>query len=253
MELNYKEVGAGKPLIILHGLFGSLDNWITIARKLETKRRVYLVDQRNHGHSPHSDVFTYEAMADDLKAFADSHHLIDFELLGHSMGGKTAMVFATQFPDFVEKLIVVDIAPRYYPVHHGTIINGLRSINLASLTSRNEADEILQKSIPDFGVRQFLLKNLKRTAEGFDWKINLDVIERDIEEVGKALPDASVYDGPTLFIRGELSDYVHEDDMTLIHRHFPEARLRTVKGAGHWVHAEEPASFFDEIIHFIGS
>lgn len=253
MELNYKEVGQGKPLIILHGLFGSLDNWISIARKLENKRCVFLVDQRNHGHSPHSDEFSYEAMANDLKEFVDTHQLQDIELMGHSMGGKTAMLFATKFPKLVEKLIVVDITPKYYPVHHDTILKGLHAVDVHTLTSRNEADGRLAQHISDFGVRQFLLKNLKRVSDGFDWKINLEVIEREIEEVGKALPEGAMYDGSTLFIRGELSNYILDQDMELIHTHFPNAELSTVNKASHWVHAEQPSAFLEQITQFIAN
>lgn len=251
MELSYKEVGEGKPLIILHGLFGSLDNWITIAKKLETQRKVFLIDQRNHGHSPHSEVFNYEVMADDLKEFVEKHQIINFELMGHSMGGKTAMFFATKYAQLVDKLIVVDISPRYYPVHHETIIKGLRTLHLDTINSRNQADQELSKSIQDFGIRQFLLKNLKRTQEGFGWKINLDVIEREIEQVGKALPKEAIFDGPTLFIRGELSNYVKDDDRTLIEHHFPKAIVSTVKKAGHWVHAEQPDVLLENLLYFI--
>lgn len=253
MKLSFREIGEGDPLIILHGLFGSLDNWISIARKLEDKRNIFLIDQRNHGHSPHSEIFNYEAMANDLKEFTESHNLSSIELMGHSMGGKTAMVFATQFPQLVEKLVVVDISPKYYPVHHETIIAGLHSIDLASLSSRNQADKELAKSVPNFGVRQFLLKNLKRTSDGFGWKINLDVIEKEIEEVGKALPEEGVYDGPTLFIRGENSNYILDSDRPLIEHHFPKATLVTVKKAGHWVHAEQPDVLLEQLTRFIQS
>ena len=251
MELNYKEVGQGKPLVILHGLFGSLDNWISIARNLEDKRRVFLVDQRNHGHSPHSELFNYEAMANDLKELVDDLKLGAIELIGHSMGGKTAMLFATKFPRLVDKLIVVDIAPKYYPVHHDVIIKGLHAIDVGTLTSRNQADQRLSKLIPDFSIRQFLLKNLKRTTEGFDWKINLNVIEREIEEVGKALPEGSIYNGPTLFIRGESSNYILDKDRELIEKHFPEGTLATIKNAGHWIHADQPEVFLEILTNFI--
>lgn len=253
MKLNYKEVGQGKPLIILHGLFGSLDNWISIARKLEDRRRVFLVDQRNHGHSPHSNEFNYEVMTNDLKELAEKHRLQNIELVGHSMGGKTAMLFATKFSELVDKLVVVDIAPKYYPVHHDTIIKGLHAIDVHSITSRNEADERLSQHISDFGIRQFLLKNLKRVPDGFDWKINLEVIEREIEEVGKALPSNATYNGPALFIRGESSNYIQDEDMKLIQQHFPEANLSTVSNAGHWVHAEQPKALLELLIDFINS
>ncbi len=249
MKLNYKEIGEGKPLIILHGLFGSSDNWITIGRKLGETRKVWLLDQRNHGDSPHSNVFNYEALASDLKEFVDEHSIRNFDLIGHSLGGKTAMLFATQYP--IDSLIVVDIAPKQYPVHHDTIIEGLKSIGLQSIKSRTDADNALAEHVPLAGVRQFLLKNLKRTPQGFGWKINLDAIQDQIEEVGKGLPSDAKFDKPTLFIRGGMSNYVIEDDMGLIQSHFPMAKLSTVKGASHWVHAEKPEAFLEEVNKFL--
>jgi len=251
MKLNYKQVGEGKPLLILHGLFGSSDNWISIARKLGGARKVFLIDQRNHGDSPHSKEFNYEAMASDLKEFIEGHSIDKFDLIGHSLGGKTAMLFATEYPKLIDKLIIVDIAPKQYPVHHDTIIEGLKSIDLSVLTSRNEADTALAAYVPLMGVRQFLLKNLKRTSEGFGWKINLGIIEKEIAEVGKPLPPNAVFNKPTLFIRGGMSNYILEDDMELIHIHFPDSNLVAVKGASHWVHAEKPEAFLDEVNKFL--
>lgn len=251
MKLNYKEVGEGKPLVILHGLFGSSDNWISIARKLGETRKVYILDQRNHGDSPHSDEFSYEVMATDLKKFINEHSISNFDLIGHSLGGKTAMLFATQNSELVDKLIVVDIAPKKYPVHHDTIIEGLKSIDITTLKSRSDADTALAENVPLIGVRQFLLKNLKRTPNGFGWKINLDVIQTEIEEVGKGLPNNVQFDKPTLFIRGGMSNYIVEDDMELIKLHFPLARLVTVKGASHWVHAEKPEDFLEKVYSFL--
>ncbi len=253
MKLNYKEIGEGNPLLILHGLFGSSDNWISIGRNLAEHRKVYLIDQRNHGDSPHSDVFTYEAMASDLIEFIEDHSIGKFYLIGHSLGGKTAMFFATKFPALVDKLIVVDIAPKQYPVHHDTIIEGLKSIDLNALKSRGDADKSLASYVPILGIRQFLLKNLKRTPAGFDWKINLDIIEKEIAEVGKSLPPNAVFNKPTLFIRGGMSNYILEDDMKLIYSHFPNSKLATIKGASHWVHTEKPKEFLEELNLFLGN
>jgi pimeloyl-ACP methyl ester carboxylesterase len=252
MKLNYKEIGEGKPLIILHGLFGSSDNWISIGRSLAETRRVFLIDQRNHGDSPHSNVFTYESMASDLKEFTNEHSIEKFDLIGHSLGGKTAMFFATQFPELINKLVIVDIGPKQYPVHHDTILEGLKSIDLDALKSRGDADKALTPYVPILGTRQFLLKNIKRTQEGFEWKINLDIIAKDIAEVGKALPKEAMFDGPTLFIRGGMSNYILEDDMRLIQTHFPSVELATIKGASHWVHAEKPQAFLEEVNRFLG-
>ncbi len=251
MKLTYKEVGEGTPLIILHGLFGSSDNWVSIARTLGEQRKVYVIDQRNHGDSPHSNVFNYEAMVADLKEFVDDHFITNFDLIGHSLGGKTAMLFATQYPALINKLIVVDIAPKQYPIRHDTIIEGLKSLDFNTLKSRGDADKALAKYVPLLGVRQFLLKNLKRTPNGFVWKINLDVIQREIKEVGKQLPTTAIFNKPTLFIRGELSNYILNDDMMLIKTHFRYSELVTIKGASHWVHAEKPEAFLDKISSFI--
>ncbi len=251
MKLNYKEIGEGKPLIILHGLFGSFNNWISIGKSLAATRKVYLIDQRNHGNSPHSDVFTYKAMAADLKEFTEDHAIAECDLIGHSLGGKTAMFFATEFPSLVHKLIVVDIGPKQYPVHHDTIIEGLKSIDLAKLKSRTDADNVLAQYVPLASIRQFLLKNLKRTPEGFEWKINLDIIEKEITEVGKALPSNAIFNKPTLFIRGGMSNYVLEDDVELINSHFPLCKLSTIKGASHWVHAEKTTEFLHEVTQFL--
>ena len=251
MKLNYKEVGEGKPLIILHGLFGSSDNWISIARKLGESRKVFILDQRNHGDSPHSTEFSYSVMANDLKEFIEDHSISNFDLIGHSLGGKTAMLFATQYQEFINKLIIVDIAPKKYPVHHDTIIEGLNSIDITSIKSRNEADAVLAEYVPLLGIRQFLLKNLKRTPQGFGWKINLEVIQNEIEEVGKGLPITAHFNNPTLFIRGGLSNYILDNDMALINNHFPTGNLTTVQGASHWVHAEKPVEFLKEVNSFL--
>ena len=173
MKLNFKKTGSGPPLVILHGLFGSLDNWFSIAKELVEHYTLYLIDQRNHGDSPHAEVWNYAVMVEDLKELLDAEGLGKVFLMGHSMGGKTVMNFAMKYPDRVQKLIVADIAPRYYPIHHQAILEGLNSLDLKSIQSRKEADEQLALFIPELGVRQFLLKSLTRGSEGFAWKINL--------------------------------------------------------------------------------
>ena len=185
MKLNFKKTGTGKPLVILHGLFGSADNWFSIAKELEKDFTLYLVDQRNHGDSPHSEEWNYGVMVEDLKELIDEEGLDRIYLMGHSMGGKTAMNFAVEYPERVDRLIVADIAPRYYEVHHQTILEGLNSIKLDQIKSRKEADDQLAKYIDEVGIRQFLLKSLGRNSEGFVWKINLPVITENIEEIPK--------------------------------------------------------------------
>ena len=250
-SLNYKEFGEGQPLIILHGLFGSLDNWITLGKKFAEDYQVFLVDQRNHGLSFHSDDFSYDLMAEDLNQFIIEHEICSAHLIGHSMGGKTVMNFAVKHPEKVSKMIVADIGPKFYPVHHTEIIKALYSIDLSSVKARKEADEQLGKSITNFGIRQFLLKNLQRTEEGFRWKMNLDVIARNIEEVGKSSNQNDRFDHPTLFLRGDKSDYIKDDDFNLIHSIFSNSKVETVSNAGHWLHAENPAEFYEKVTNFL--
>jgi esterase len=252
MKLNYKEFGEGdQSLIIIHGLFGSLDNWLTLAKGFAKNQRVFLIDQRNHGRSPHSDDFTYEAMAGDVKEFIIDHNLNKVSLLGHSMGGKTAMLFACTYPELVDKLVIVDIGPKYYPPHHKTIIDALTNIDLQNLKSRSEADKIMVESIQDFGIRQFLLKNLTRNEDKqFAWKINLPVIVKNIDSVGEGLNSNLKYNGSTQFIRGDRSDYILDEDVDAIQTQFPNAQLVTIQGAGHWVHAEQPEALFNTITNF---
>jgi esterase len=250
-QLNYKIFGEGEPLIILHGLFGSLDNWVSLARKFGEQFKVYLVDQRNHGLSFHDDTFNYEVMANDVLEFMSTQGIDKAHLIGHSMGGKTAMEFAVHHPEKVNKLIIADIGPKYYPVHHTQIIKALYAIPVAELSSRKEADEIMSLMINNFGIRQFLLKNLLRDGDAFKWKMNLDVIAQNIEEVGKALNQNASYDKETLFIKGGHSDYIVDGDMILINSIFPKAKLETIAEAGHWLHAEKPQEFYQIVISFL--
>lgn len=252
-ELYFRELGEGKPLIILHGLFGSSDNWLTLGRRFAEDYKVYIIDQRNHGQSFHADDFSYEAMAADLKQFIDSKNIENPHVLGHSMGGKTAMTFATTYPELVDKLIVADIGPQSYPVHHASILKGLFSIDLQSIKSRKEADEQMATYIPEMGIRQFLLKNLTRSGGAFTWKINLSVIAREIEQIGKGLNQNTSYTKSALFIRGEKSDYIKDSDFNLIHSIFTNCSLETIMGAGHWLHAEKPNEFFDIALNYLKS
>ncbi len=251
MLLNYKTFGEGPPLIILHGLFGSLDNWVTLGKKFSKNFKVYLVDQRNHGQSFHSDEFSYDVMSEDLSLFMGEMKLEKAHIIGHSMGGKTAMEFARKYSDKVEKLIVADIGPKFYPVHHTQIIKAFYSVPVDKISSRKEADDILSGLVPDFGTRQFLLKNLSREADGFKWKMNLDAISSSIEEVGKGLNQNAIIMNKTLFLRGGNSDYILNDDFNLIHSVFPNSRVDTVEGAGHWLHAEKPSEFYEKASEFL--
>ncbi len=251
MKLFYREMGQGRPLVILHGLFGSSDNWLSIAKTLSEHYKVYLVDQRNHGQSPHDSEFNYAVLAEDLNTFLKDNNIENPLIIGHSMGGKAAMEFAVRYPQKWEKLIVVDIAPKAYKVHHDQILDGLNALNLATLTSRNEADEQLSKWVPEMGVRQFLLKNLARDNSGFVWKINLPIITQNIEIIGHGLSKRLEVEKPVLFIRGENSHYIKDEDFELIAQYFPSAKISTIANAGHWVHAEQPDEFISVVQNFI--
>ena len=251
MKLFSRIIGEGSPLLIVHGLFGMSDNWQSLGKKFANFYEVHLIDQRNHGRSPHSKVFNYKVLADDLVKYIKDHKLKNVLLMGHSLGGKTAMEFAVRYPDLVNKLIVVDISPKAYPVHHDTIIEGLQSLDFNVLNSRGEADRKLAEYIVDAGVRQFLLKSLYWVEKGrLAFRFNLEVIAEHITEVGKVLADKMQYKGPSLFVDGAFSSYIVDEDEDLILEHFPEAEIVTIKDAGHWVHAEQPERFFDEVLRF---
>ena len=252
IELNYKEFGQGEPVIILHGMFGMLDNWQTIARQLSEKYLVYAIDQRNHGRSPHTDGIDYQLLAEDLKAFMESHWIYKARIIGHSMGGKAAMEFAVNNPDMVEKLVVIDIAPKTYGGSHELIIDTLRSIDLEKLTDRKDAESQIAEKIEDAGTRQFLLKNLTRNEEtlAFEWKMNLANIYANYEKILGTISDGK-FEGETLFVRGAKSDYILEEDEKLIHDFFPNADIKTIENAGHWVHAEQPKILLEMILAFL--
>ena len=252
MKLHFKKFGSGTPLIILHGVFGSSDNWKTLANHLMITFEVYLVDQRNHGLSPHSDDLNYQVMTDDLKELLHNEQIEKCCLLGHSMGGKTAMNFAVQYPEKIIKLIIVDIAPKRYPPHHQNILQGVHSLKINEINTRKEADDLLSTTINNSGIRQFILKNLSRNPEGlFYWKINWKAIEDNIQAIGAPLLSHDLFTGEVLFIRGAQSDYILNEDEPLLKKHFPNAVLMTIQKAGHWVHAEQPAQLLALINQFI--
>lgn len=252
MDLNFRAIGEGdNTLIIIHGLFGSLDNWATLGKAFATDRQVYLIDQRNHGKSPHSNEFSYEHMAEDLEGFMNSHNIKKAVILGHSMGGKTAMKFAMKFPERIEKLIIADIGPKYYPPHHQKIIEALESVDMDTIKSRGDAESTMKKHISDPGIMMFLMKNITRKGNHYAWKMNLPVIIKNIDNVGEGLELEEEYKGSTLFVRGSKSDYILDTDWEGIYDCFPNAKLATIDNAGHWLHAEQPKSFFDTIEAYI--
>lgn len=253
MILHSNIIGEGKPFVILHGFLGMGDNWKTLARQFSNSNfEVHLVDQRNHGRSFHDDGFDYELMAQDVKLYCQERNLKDIVLLGHSMGGKTAMLFAAIYPELVSKLLVADISPRYYPVHHDVILKGLNSLDFSEIKSRGKADEALSKYVSDPGTRMFLLKNLYWVEKGqLGLRINLPILEENVSEVGEAFPIHAVYEKDTLFLRGDKSEYIGESDESIIQRHFPNSKIVTISNAGHWLHAENPKEFYKEVMGFI--
>ncbi|MBZ9652601.1 alpha/beta fold hydrolase [Psychroflexus montanilacus] len=255
MKLHSKIKGEGQPLIILHGFLGMGDNWKTLANSYAKEGfEVHLVDQRNHGRSPHDEAFSYDLLAEDIKQYLQDKGLDFASIIGHSMGGKTAMRFATLYPEQVDKLIIVDIAPKYYAPHHQQILEGLTKVSEAKLTSRTDADELLSKYLSEKPIRQFLLKNLYwKTQEELSLRINLEALKQNIEEVGKGLPQDAAYSGETLFIKGENSDYIQESDADDIASHFQSFEIQTIKGAGHWVHAEKRNAFYELSIKHLHS
>lgn len=254
MQLHYKTFGEGEPLIILHGLFGSLTNWQSISKKLAQHFQIFTVDLRNHGHSPHSNQISYELMSEDLMQFMTDHQLAPANLMGHSMGGKTAMQFTLQYPYKVNKLIVVDIAPKVYPNHHQPIFEALMSLDLESLQSKKEADQFLEHKLPNQSERQFLLQNLTRDQAGnYSWRMNLNGLYKHYPELLKDINVSKFSDVPTLFVKGALSNYITADDWPHIIQLFPQARLETIGQAGHWVHAEQPDLFLNIILRFYKS
>lgn len=251
MKLNFKSFGEGEPLVILHGLMGMLDNWQTLAKEYADHFEVFILDARNHGHSDHYSEMNYEVMMYDLLEFCHDQNLTEINLLGHSMGGKTVMKFAQNFPDFVSKLVVADIAPKSYPVHHHKIIEGLKTLDFSLLKSRGEVDKHLAMYIPEVGVRQFLMKSIYWAEKGrMALRFNIDAIEKNIEVIGNEITDSS-FAKPTLFIRGDKSNYVLDDDLDLINEYFPLGKLVTIQNAGHWLHAEQPRNFVDETLNFL--
>lgn len=255
MQLHYQILGQGQSLVLLHGLFGSGDNWGTVAKHFSQHYQVISVDLRNHGRSPHSDSHSYADMADDLIELCNALGPERINLLGHSMGGKVAMQFATQFPDRVEKLIVVDMAPRAYPDAHTHLIDAMLEVDLTATQSRNEADKALSSKIPQAMVRQFLLMNLIKSdtnssEANLAWRINLPALKTNYPSLIQAVCENVCYEKPSLFIRGINSDYVQDHDIAQIKTRFTQAQFAELP-TGHWVHAEQPQDFIETIENFI--
>jgi len=256
MKLFCRQFGSGKPIIILHGLFGLSDNWVSIGKVLAHNYKVIVPDLRNHGQSPHSSIFNYDAMAGDISELMDDLELSSAIIMGHSMGGKVAMQFALQYPERTGKLIVVDMSMRQYEERQSQIeiIKAMMAIDFEKVDSRSEISELLRQSITEEKVRLFIMKNLYRvTRSHLGWRPDLKSIYQNIDCVFEAISGESVYQGASLFIHGDDSDYVLESDISQIQHHFPQAVFKVVPDAGHWVHADNPEGFLKEVIAFIGT
>lgn len=251
MKLQHRIIGEGKPLIILHGLFGSSDNWQTHAKRFSDYFQVILVDQRNHGHTDWSDEFDYDLLAADLHELITDLNLQKVNLLGHSMGGKTVMRYAQLYPDTIEKMIVVDMGIKTYPLHHQQILKGIDVVNASPMDSRSAAEAILLPFVPENGTRQFLMKNLYWIEKGkLAWRMNVKVLEKEMPNILKAIPDQEVL-VQTLFIRGALSNYILDEDIPAIEDQFPDSSFVTIENAGHWIHAEQPEEFMNAVLEFL--
>jgi esterase len=254
VNLASTEYGTGSPIVILHGLFGSSRNWRSIAKRLAVRYHVYALDLRNHGGSPWTDSMSYPEMADDVRAFIERHDLAPVMMLGHSMGGKTAMWLALEHPRLLKALIVVDIAPVAYAHSFMAYVQAMSDLNLAELSRRSEADAALAHGIPDAAVRMFLLQNLVYREHHFDWRINLAALASNVEQLmGFPASAGRIYEGPALFLHGSRSAYVQPEHEASIHRLFPQAQLRAVADAGHWLQVDQPERFVQTVIAFLDS
>lgn len=267
VTLHYRKTGHGSPLVILHGLYGSSDNWISIARMVEERFTIFIPDLRNHGKSPHTSTHTYQDMVDDLCQFFKDHHLKKAIILGHSMGGKLAMMFASEYPELVSGLIVADIAPKNYNsenrpfktvLQHKMILGLMEELNLVAVTSRKEIDYFLSDKLKEITLRQFLLKNIHRNKEGdFEWKINVPVLKYALNSITSEVNSdwfadrKPIFNYPVTFIRGLDSDYISDQDLPAIREIYPEARLIDIPGAGHWLHAVQPEKFIAAVLSSI--
>ncbi len=256
MSLLYsKIIGEGKPMVILHGYLGMSDNWKTLGNDFaEAGFQVHLLDLRNHGRSFHSAEFNYAVMAQDVVDYCTHYQLRDIVLIGHSMGGKVAMLTACNHPQLVQKLLVADISPRQYLPHHQDIMQALNAVDFDQSSSRKDIENVMKKYIKDVGVLQFLMKNVHRvTNSQLGFRFNLAAFNQDDTTIGEALPNEAFFDKPTLFLKGSKSKYIQKEDEILIHKHFADAKIDTISDAGHWLHAENPTEFYEKTLAFVNT
>lgn len=253
IALHYKIYGsADKHLIVLHGLFGSLQNWATQCRALATNYSVHALDLRNHGESAHCEPMNYPTMADDVVRYLNDQNLQNISILGHSMGGKVAIEIAIKYPELLDKVIIVDIAPKVYPPHHNEIFDALKTLSLATLETRSDADKQMEKKVKHRDVRSFLLKNLYRNKQGqFAWRFNLQILINNYLDISLGPTHDGQFDGPTLFIKGGNSDFIQTGDERIIRHYFPTARFKLIQNAGHWPHTEKPSVFTHIVRQFL--
>ena len=252
MELYYKKIGAGDPLIILHGLFGSGMNWRTLSKFFAQRYEVYLLDQRNHGKSPHDDVFNYDVMTADVVQFFEDHDIESASIIGHSMGGKTAIQLALTYPSLVNKLVSVDMGIKEQPVQDATLQEGLLSLDFDTILTRKAADKAMEKYIPDWGTRQFILQNIHWTEDKkLGWRMNVKAIIENIDEIGREIIWDDPYQGEALFVKGAASDYIVSQDIPSLMKAFPKAKIEEIPKAGHWVHADNPTYFGEVVMRFL--
>jgi pimeloyl-ACP methyl ester carboxylesterase len=252
MQLNFKKLGSGEALIILHGFMGSLDNWQSLANEFAKSFEVYLIDARNHGKSPHTSTHSIAEMVDDLFDFMQQQHISQAHIIGHSMGGKVAMQFAVNYPNCVNKLVVADIAAKKYERGHDDVFEALYAIDLTKIETRKQAEEAMLPHVSEFSTRQFLLKNLERLENGtYQWKMNLGVLHRDYDEITQEVISNKPITIPVLFLKGELSKYIKHEDWEQIQSIFPQAELKEIGKAGHWLHADNPKEFYEKVMAFL--
>ncbi|SHJ61410.1 Pimeloyl-ACP methyl ester carboxylesterase [Tangfeifania diversioriginum] len=264
MKLYYRKEGKGPVIVVIHGLYGSSDNWMNMGKRLAENHTVYMIDQRNHGRSPFADEQSFDAMRDDLAEFFNTHEIEKAIIIGHSMGGKTAMWFAADYPEKVEKLVIADIAPKDYTQHkdssqyhlHRNILLAMQELDFSKIKKRKEVDKLLSERIDSARIRQFLLKNVtkdKKTKK-YRWRLNVDVLYEYLDEIVggvnlKWFEDRiPITTYPVVFIRGLESNYIMDEDFELIKKIYPEASIKDIPGAGHWLHAEKPDEFMDAVV-----
>ncbi|MEI7723809.1 MAG: alpha/beta fold hydrolase [Bacteroidota bacterium] len=255
MKLFFRHFGTGQPVIILHGLFGLSDNWVTFGRQLAEHYSVYMPDLRNHGQSPHSKVFDFPSLEDDLTEMIEDNGLNNIFLIGHSLGGKTAMFFTLHHPEIVKKLVVVDISLRKSPPNreHQQLLNAMMAVDFSTAKSRSDVEKQLQTQVKSSKLRQFLLKNIYwRDRHSLHWRLNLQAINENLLSVFEGVNVSGIFPGPTLFIRGGLSDYIVEADIGELKSKFPGAEVKTIANASHWVHADAPGEFYELVKYFLG-